>query len=226
MTTETKEERIGKRKEWMRTGDRRGRMVRSCTECGGRTGSRNMTGLCMRHRFGRDLVFDKVVRVRRSRYRLSDILSLTSTVFQVPVEEVLSNNRQRRLARPRQCISLVARRLCPHLSSSQIGRALKRDHSTILHNAALGEYLFETDDAFSRNVIAVVAALAPASRFSLQVKRRPAAPLQVSLEKPAPKPVAAPAPAPNNDDEFDEMAALSLAVQQHYASGRDCIEVY
>jgi len=27
VTTETKEERIGKRKEWMRTGDRRGRMV-------------------------------------------------------------------------------------------------------------------------------------------------------------------------------------------------------
>ena len=49
-------------------------------------------------------------------------------------DDLKTDARYRRVARPRQIAMFLMRRLCPHLSMPAIGRILGgRDHTTILH---------------------------------------------------------------------------------------------
>lgn len=134
------------------------------------------------------------------RYSLQSVIQHTSVVFGCTVDEIKSASRYRHMVRPRQCIILIARRFCRHLSYSQIGRALNRDHSTIITQYETGRLLLGTDAGFRGNVIEVAGML-----------------LTMAKPKPAPA-VIAPQPAPEPEDyELDDVDALSRAVARHYA---------
>lgn len=141
------------------------------------------------------------------RYALRDIIHHTSVVFGYTVDEIKSKDRHRYLVRPRQCITLLARRLCPHLTLPQIGRALNRDHTTVIHQYETGCTLLGTDDTFRTKVLAVVAALQP-------VGHKPHPPI---TPKPAPIKRPAPPPEPMPEGEWNEIDALSWAVRKYKA---------
>lgn len=119
-----------------------------------------------------------------TRYLLSEIIAHTSDVFGVRIEDVIGHRRTHNLVQPRQCISLIAKLLCPNLSYPQIGVGIARDHSTVMYNAGIGERLFTQDLDFQNKVLAVVVRMKPVSphRASNVVKSAP------RVSKPTPKP--------------------------------------
>lgn len=72
-------------------------------------------------------------------------------------QQLISQVRVTRLARPRQIAMYVMREVCPHLSLPAIGRLLGgRDHTTILHGIQRIEALIHTDEKVLKEVWAAL----------------------------------------------------------------------
>jgi hypothetical protein len=62
---------------------------------------------------------------------IAHIIAAASSVFDVPIDDIISDRRSVRIVVARQAAAVVAGRITLH-STSQIGRKLNRDHTTIL----------------------------------------------------------------------------------------------
>ena len=92
---------------------------------------------------------------RKSEIKPADIIQTVADQFGIPVERVLSHDRSREVARPRQ-IAMFLMREEANCSLPQIGEALGgRDHTTILYGCEKIADLLERDDRLRRQVIAL-----------------------------------------------------------------------
>jgi chromosomal replication initiator protein len=90
---------------------------------------------------------------RKSDIKPVDIIQSVADQFGIPVERVLSHDRSREVARPRQ-IAMYLMREEASCSLPQIGEALGgRDHTTILYGCEKIADLLERDDRLRRQVI-------------------------------------------------------------------------
>ncbi len=85
---------------------------------------------------------------------LRAILDEVSAEFGVPVPEILSPWREERLLPARHAAMALARRLTK-LSTPQIGRAMRRDHTTVLAGIAAHERREATSPEIAARVRAV-----------------------------------------------------------------------
>lgn len=92
---------------------------------------------------------------RRSEIQREEVLRAVAEVFDVPVERLLSRDRSREIALPRQ-IAMYLLREEANISLPQIGEALGgRDHTTVMYACEKVGDLLERDDRLRRQVIAV-----------------------------------------------------------------------
>lgn len=82
---------------------------------------------------------------RGARPTTSEIMESVCDVYSLNITDLHSQDRHRRLARPRQVAMYLARKMTPR-SSTEIGRYIGgRDHSTVLHAVAQIERLVPDD---------------------------------------------------------------------------------
>ncbi len=93
---------------------------------------------------------------------IADIQRAIAAHFGVPATEMVSDRRHRQVARPRQVAMYIARHATPH-SLPQIGRAFRRDHTTVMHAIAQIEALMVADAEFDAEVRALTFAFTPAA---------------------------------------------------------------
>lgn len=107
------------------------------------------------------------------RYLIADIIALTCDVFNVTHEEIVERGRtQGAPVHARQCIALLAIQLCKQLSLKGMGRALNRDHSTVVKNAQAAKARMDKDADFRAKVLAVLVRCEPVGQnFSAEVAR-------------------------------------------------------
>jgi chromosomal replication initiator protein len=75
--------------------------------------------------------------------------------YGITVDEIVSKNRSRRIARPRQLVMYLAREETK-ASLPQVGKALgNRDHTTVLYGCDKIEDLMETDQSLRRDVLEI-----------------------------------------------------------------------
>lgn len=89
-------------------------------------------------------VFDQILTLREGKsYAASAIYEAVATVFNIPMTELTGISRIKRVSRARQLIFSMCAEFTG-MSSTWIGRLLKKDHSTVLHGcgvvASLPEY--------------------------------------------------------------------------------------
>ena len=75
---------------------------------------------------------------------LSDIQAAVAAHFAISPLELVSRRRARRVARPRQIAMYLARELTPQ-SLPAIGRAFRRDHTTVLYACRIVERELEAN---------------------------------------------------------------------------------
>lgn len=93
------------------------------------------------------------------RPRVAEIQQAVADEFRVPMIEMISNRRARRVARPRQIAMYLARTLTP-LSLPDIGRRFGgRDHTTVMHACRHVPMLMVDDPALYEAVARIVAVL-------------------------------------------------------------------
>lgn len=80
---------------------------------------------------------------------VAEIAKRVSFEMGVPLREIMSDRRCQRTARARKAICWLARRVTQR-SLPQIGRALNRDHSAVIHASRTAELLRGRDPAFKR----------------------------------------------------------------------------
>lgn len=90
-------------------------------------------------------------RVRKA--RVADIIAVAARMARTTPEEILGPSRKRPIMRVRQACFVVARR-SGH-SYPQIGNAMKRDHSTIIHGLHAAATIAERDADFLKFVDAL-----------------------------------------------------------------------
>jgi hypothetical protein len=95
---------------------------------------------------------------------LAEIKRVTARQFGVTVMGIEGQDRRRSLARPRQVVMWIARRLTS-LSTTTIGQRLgKRDHSTVIHGDQRIAELLEVDAELWDSVHAILGELDEARR--------------------------------------------------------------
>lgn len=137
------------------------------------------------------------------RYLLSHIIAHTADVFGVTEDQITGPGRAHKFVHPRWCAIYIATALCPHLSSADIGRAMNRDHTTILHGAASAKALAERDADFELKLLAVLVRTEPLDRAPVLRPRR------ATAERASFKPVVTP-PVRTPMSHTWELTAMSL----------------
>jgi len=80
----------------------------------------------------------------------SDIVLAGSKMFNVHLDVIYGDNRTVFICRARFALYMVL-----HLrgaSKAQIGRIMRRDHTTVIHGLDRAEWIMERDDSFKRAV--------------------------------------------------------------------------
>lgn len=88
--------------------------------------------------------------IRASRYSVRQILEAVAASYNLPVYALVSATRAHRVARPRFAAALLLREK-RYMSSKRIGHALKRDHTTALHEVRRAKWLLLNDTAWAAN---------------------------------------------------------------------------
>ena len=86
--------------------------------------------------------------------RIAAIIGAVAQAFSVPVRQILSPRRAAPIVRARQAAMHLALELSGH-SSIAIGRALGRDHSTVLHGDAVTRMRVDEDPEFAARIAAL-----------------------------------------------------------------------
>jgi len=85
----------------------------------------------------------------------TDILHRVSKARGVPVKRILEKNKKASVTRARQeAIYLIRRHT--KLSSPEVGRILRRDHSTVLHDEAVVGFLAMENEDYAAELEAIV----------------------------------------------------------------------
>jgi chromosomal replication initiator protein len=77
------------------------------------------------------------------------VIEASAVLFDVTVDELMSENRSRTLADAR-CIAMSVLRLSFKITLRQIGRMLLRDHSTVLYAISKYDDLYGRDKSFTQ----------------------------------------------------------------------------
>lgn len=95
------------------------------------------------------------------RILISDIQKAVARHYDIPLAEMTSARRARRIARPRQVAMYLAKRLTPR-SMPEIGRRFgNRDHTTVIHGVFVTGERMQTDPDLARDIQILTAQLAP-----------------------------------------------------------------
>jgi chromosomal replication initiator protein len=92
-------------------------------------------------------------RLRSAGPTLACIVGAVALEFGVTRAELLGDGRSRQHVRARQAAMLLARDLAQR-STTVIGRALGRDHTTVIHGTARARELAATDPDFAKRLAA------------------------------------------------------------------------
>jgi chromosomal replication initiator protein len=95
-----------------------------------------------------------------SKPSVSEIIACVAERFGAPVDEILSDRKERRIARVRQAAMALAHELTWQ-SYPAIGRAFRRDHTTVMYAVRRARALAEHDLDFAARLAACREALAP-----------------------------------------------------------------
>lgn len=93
------------------------------------------------------------------RPNVRDIFEATAAFYRISVKDLVSENRSRAYAYPRQIAMFLARQMTP-LSLPEIGRQFGRDHTTVLY--ACAKAIKRMDDREVLSAVISIAALATA----------------------------------------------------------------
>jgi chromosomal replication initiation ATPase DnaA len=99
-------------------------------------------------------LFGRATQKRFGAGEIEEIAYAVADLYGIPAAELRGRARTKTIAEARLCVILVARR-CTRLSSTEIGDALDRDHTTVLSSVKSAERLSARDKYFA----AVVAEL-------------------------------------------------------------------
>lgn len=89
------------------------------------------------------------LQLRRCPDAMAAIVAVISDIADVTLGDLLSERRARRVARPRQLVMYLAKELTD-LSYPQMGRVLRRDHTTVQHGIKQARKLLDYDEEFRR----------------------------------------------------------------------------
>jgi chromosomal replication initiation ATPase DnaA len=81
---------------------------------------------------------------RTTQGQVRQIIEAVAAEWRVTVDDILSDRRQQPIAQARQVAMWLARH-CTLLSAPVIGRAFRRDHTTVLHGVEVVELRLGTD---------------------------------------------------------------------------------
>lgn len=113
--------------------------------------SRNLTGTTIDLEAVAELLKDNPRKESSNRVSIEAVQLATCNFFNVPLVDLLSEKRERQVARPRQ----IAMSLCKDITGAslqEIGKAFGgRDHTTVLHAAKKVKSLLETDTEIKEN---------------------------------------------------------------------------
>lgn len=99
-----------------------------------------------------DSALSDLIPLRRE-LDMEQIIATVAQAFDLPVERLLSRERTRRVALPRQ-VAMYLLREEAHISLPQIGEALGgRDHTTVMYGCDKVSELIEQDDRLRRRVV-------------------------------------------------------------------------
>lgn len=79
------------------------------------------------------------------------VLAVVSQVFGAPLCDLLSERSARDISVPRQAAMALAREMTPH-SLPTIGRALRRDHTTVMHGIRAHQRRLDSDRDYAARV--------------------------------------------------------------------------
>jgi chromosomal replication initiator protein len=82
---------------------------------------------------------------------IGEMVDAVAALYRVGASDILGRARTKSVSEARACVYLVARR-CTRLSYPEIGRAMDRDHSTVLHGVGKAERLYAADKWFAAAV--------------------------------------------------------------------------
>ncbi len=99
----------------------------------------------------RDIVFPNQKKTISPEY----IIDIVSEHFSVSVEEILSNKRDKYIAVPRQICMYLTRRYTS-LSTIDLEKVFKRDHSTIIHGISAVENKIKNNDETNKDVETII----------------------------------------------------------------------
>jgi chromosomal replication initiator protein len=106
---------------------------------------------------------------RKRKVSLEELLLIAAEAFGLAAEEMLGRAQPQRIARARHAFVLVARSVLAE-SFPRIGRALGRDHTTVISSLRRAEALIVRDKAFQAGVTAIKAALGAESMSAAATK--------------------------------------------------------
>lgn len=194
-----------------------------CTVCARPLQYHSRTSLCIKHyNEKRKVIADERARSTKTKYFLADIIGHTAAAFGISKELLTGNSRRRAHVRPRQVAFYLGKHMTA-LSLTDIGRRMGKDHSTVSHGADVIARLIRDD----RELRAVVSSAIRSIKGLGD--NPPAEPIRLACMGHKYKRAEPPRPVLHFSDPTipdDDMELLSLAVRNHYAAGRDCLEVY
>lgn len=88
-------------------------------------------------------------------HRLARVVQLVAEEWGVCRDALAGENRAQRVVRPRQAVMLIAAQHCGW-STPRIGRALRRDHSTVIYGIRAAEARAAEDPDYARRIGRVV----------------------------------------------------------------------
>src|SRR3712207_4355967 len=96
-----------------------------------------------------------------------DVLHAVARAFRVPIAALHSRSRQPYVAHARQAAMYLLRQMWPELASyPEIGKALGRDHTTVIFGVAAAEQRVQSDPVYAQRVAVALACLEPGMRYS------------------------------------------------------------
>ena len=83
------------------------------------------------------------------------IIEEVSKHYNISINDILSNKRNKEIATPRQIIMYLCDKLTED-TKSNIGKKMNRDHATVISNINKVKELIENDPSFEKNIDSLI----------------------------------------------------------------------
>lgn len=93
-------------------------------------------------------------KVYNERKLMGSLLALTADIYELTQEEVMAKKRTRLFVQARTAIASILR-LKYNMSLTNIGRAMKKDHTTVIHMLKNHHQDIEWDNAYRKRYIQI-----------------------------------------------------------------------